>query len=312
MDTNQSLPIGANLGQGIRLPQDPIFVVGYPRSGTTLVQALLVTQEGVYSLPETHFFSFIKRRLIETDRKGRIEAGCLGRVLSEIQGRMGFLFMHQEIEALDSLAKKKELKPKDLFEYIVYRFIAKELAAERKSEKERASFRWLEKTPNHAYVLEDILSAYPRAQFLCIIRHPVPAIYSRKVNLPNNRDKALDWLVMRWRESVETSEAFSCSHPGKLLFLRYEDLSENTAAELERVCAFLGLSLDSERIENHPYAVERFVLTHETWKGNTRQKIRSTNDKYLGIVSKKDAKYIEGLLQDRMAAYGYAPFFSAR
>ena len=34
----------------------PIFIVGCPRSGTTLLQCLIATQKGVVTFPETHFF----------------------------------------------------------------------------------------------------------------------------------------------------------------------------------------------------------------------------------------------------------------
>jgi Sulfotransferase family len=37
----------------------PIFVVGCPRSGTTLVQCILSASSQAFSLPETHFFSFV-------------------------------------------------------------------------------------------------------------------------------------------------------------------------------------------------------------------------------------------------------------
>ncbi len=41
------------------LSQNPIFVVGYPRSGTTLLQALMATQGNLATFPETHFFSTV-------------------------------------------------------------------------------------------------------------------------------------------------------------------------------------------------------------------------------------------------------------
>ncbi|MBC8453858.1 sulfotransferase, partial [PVC group bacterium] len=34
-----------------------IFIIGFPRSGTTLLQSLLGTADNVMSLPESHFFS---------------------------------------------------------------------------------------------------------------------------------------------------------------------------------------------------------------------------------------------------------------
>src|SRR5207244_597995 len=39
--------------------QRPIFIVGCPRSGTTLVQCILSASAEAFSLPETHFFSHV-------------------------------------------------------------------------------------------------------------------------------------------------------------------------------------------------------------------------------------------------------------
>ena len=58
------------------LSQNPIFIVGFPRSGTTLLQSLLCTQKGVVSFPETHFFDIIAKT-IKTTSNDVIEKNCL-------------------------------------------------------------------------------------------------------------------------------------------------------------------------------------------------------------------------------------------
>ena len=35
----------------------PIFIVGFPRSGTTLLQTMVSTQKNILSFPETQFFN---------------------------------------------------------------------------------------------------------------------------------------------------------------------------------------------------------------------------------------------------------------
>ena len=51
----------------LSLNQEPIFVVGYPRSGTTLLQTKLMTQKEIISLPETHFYTIVRSKLRVTD-----------------------------------------------------------------------------------------------------------------------------------------------------------------------------------------------------------------------------------------------------
>ena len=47
--------------------KDPVFLVGLPRSGTTLLQGILCKAGGFDALPETHFFSRATLGLKEKD-----------------------------------------------------------------------------------------------------------------------------------------------------------------------------------------------------------------------------------------------------
>ena len=290
----------------LKLPQDPIFVVGYPRSGTTLVQALLATQRNIYSLPETHFFNVINRKTVKTDDRGFVDAACLDQVFARIYEKIDLRFSRSEQKYIIKLAKKKKLLPKMLFEFIVYHYICEDI-----KDKDAESFRWVEKTPNHAYFLESIFSVYPRALFINIIRHPVPAIYSRKVNFPFNKDKPLDWLAKLWRRSVEETEKFNRVHPGKLFSLKYEDLTADLETGLTKMCDFVKVDLDLELINNHSAAAGRVTLESEVWKKKDEyRKISNTNDKYRQVVPPEDAALIENLLADKMEQYGYVSFFT--
>jgi hypothetical protein len=243
---------------------------------------------------------------VRTDERGFIEAACLGQVFTGIHKKIDLQFSRAEQEYITGLAKKKKLLPKTLFEFIVYHYIPLEI-----KDIEPHAFRWVEKTPNHAYFLEAILSFYPQALFVNIIRHPVPAIYSRKTNFPFNKDKPLDWLGKLWRRSVEETEAFANENPGKLYTLRYEDLTADIEGELKKMCDFVGLNLNLDLIKNHSAEAGRVTLDSEKWKKKEEyRKISNTNNQYRQVVPREDAELIENLLSDKMEQYGYAPFFT--
>lgn len=293
-----------NTFEKMQLPQDPIFIVGYPRSGTTLLQALLATQAGILSLPETHFFCTVNR-FVKTDKKGFIELNCLEQVFEKIYEKMDLRFRPTEIEELTFYTKIKKLKPKNLFEYIVYYYIKKETA------KKNNPWRWLEKTPNHAFFLGLIFSFYPEARFINIIRHPVPAVYSRKTSFPYSKDKTLDWLAQRWKLNVEKTEAFARENPGKLYSLKYEDLTDHLENELKKIGGFLKMNMNMALVKNHPGFARCFILPTEVWKKkDNRRHISNTNDKYKSLISREEAKGIESTLSNKMKEYGYSPFFN--
>lgn len=292
-----------SVAKNISLPGDPIFIVGYPRSGTTLVQSLLATQKDVYSLPETHFFNIINRKAIVTDEQGFIESECLDAVFARIEEKMDLTFSRPEIKYIGKQAKKKNLSAKKLFEIIVHHYLPEQ-------SNRSASYRWVEKTPNHAYFLDSILSFYPRAQFINIVRHPVPAVYSRKVNFPFNKDKPLDWLAKLWRRSVEETEDFAGKHPEKIYTLKYEDLTADIHDEFKKICDFVKVGFEPDLIGNHSAAAGELSLKKEVWKKKDEyRKLANTNDKYRKLVPREDAVLIESLLADKMKQYGYLSFF---
>ena len=223
--------------------------------------ALLATQKDVYSLPETHFFNVINRKSVSTDDQGIVESACLDIVFEKIYEKMDLRFDRHEKKYIARLAKKKKLDAKMLFEYIVYHYVSKEI-----DPKKNGPYRWVEKTPNHAYFLEHILSFYPQVQFINIIRHPVPAIYSRKINFPFNKEKPLEWLAKQWLRSIEETEAFARKFPGKIYSLKYEDLAAAAEKEFTKICDFVNLTPNMELIKNHPAAAGRYTLESEVWK----------------------------------------------
>jgi hypothetical protein len=294
----------------MQLPQNPIFIVGYPRSGTTLLQRLLVTQPGLYSLPETHYFSVIEKQL-QLDESGNIEVSCLDTVLQKIAEKMESRFDKEEIEILYQAGKEKKLTSKCIFEFIVTRFLLQQHPGIGSDTR----WRWIEKTPTHANFLERIMELYPRAQILHILRHPVPAIFSRKFKFPFNRETPLPRLAHAWNRLVENVERGKEKFPTHIYTLRYEDLVKNMEKEMTAAADFLNILLDFTLISNikEEQTDGAFILPSETWKLEDRNhSIANTNDTYKNRVSKVDAEVVETIVMKRMLEYGYEPYLSER
>jgi hypothetical protein len=245
----------------MRLPQNPIFIVGYPRSGTTLLQAMLATQDRLYSFPETHYFAAVYKR-IQTDDQGFIDHQCLAAVFEKLKEKVSLELTGPEGDQIVSMAHGKRLSPKDLFETIVSRFLTVQLQAPTGGQP----FRWIEKTPNHVYFLDRILGFYPQAQFVNIIRNPVSAIQSRKEKFPFNRQTPVKTLAELWVKSVASAEDFRARHPAKLISLRYEDLLTDPAKTLGGVCDFLGVGFEPARVGEYRTVSRGLIHPWETWK----------------------------------------------
>lgn len=284
---------------GIMLPKNPIFIVGYPRSGTTLLQAILAAQEGMYTLPETHFFNVIYKA-ITLDEREFIEAACLAQCFQKIREKMNLQFSTTESERILEIARARELDARKLFEIIVAKYVNNAtLGCE-------SSFRWIEKTPNHAYFLGKIVSYYPNAQFVNIVRHPIAAIYSRKKFFPFNKDTPVETLAALWMRSIESVETFEKQHPGKTYTIQYEALVKNPGKELRKLGAFLNVTIDLEAIEEYHWE-NTFILPWETWKKNALSgKIINTNQQWKHKIRVAEILRIQHIVQEKMERLGYS------
>jgi len=288
------------------LPQDPVFIVGYPRSGTTLLQRFLVTQPGFYSFPETHYFSVVERsiRLAGDERIAPADLGALQQAITEKTEQR---FTAHEINLLAREAKAEALTSKQLFEFIVSRFLLPQVGTGGAG----APWRWVEKTPTHANFLERIIQLYPQVQILHIVRHPVPAILSRRQKFPFNRETPLDRLARAWNRLLENAEQSRKKHPERMHTLRYEDMVGDPEKTLGAVGAFLGVPFDLAKIGGIRSAAlpAPLVLSSEKWKLEDMQLERvNTNDSYREEAVKSDVELIESIVCEKMAHYGYGHF----
>lgn len=291
----------------MKLPQDPIFIVGYPRSGTTLLQRLLVTQPGIFSFPETHYFCVIEKQL-QYDRGGNILPSCLDTIFEKIREKMELRFTLAEEGSIRRAVEETTLSSKALFEIITARLLLNlhpDIA-------NITPFRWLEKTPNHALFLDRILEFYPQAQAIHIIRHPVPAVFSRKLKFPFNKEIAVTELAGRWNRMVDKVEDFNRLFPGTIHTLRYEDLVKDMNKEAAAVANFLHIPFDFTRTARLAYKniSDALILPSEAWKlEDINREVTNTNDVYKESISREDAGSIEAIAAVNMKKYGYKPYF---
>jgi hypothetical protein len=288
----------------IRLPQDPIFIVGCSRSGTTLLQALLMTQENVYSLPETHFFSIISGSII-TDGKGFLKTSCLPEVLKDVKMMMGLEFPAATKGRLFSLAEQKCLDKKAFFELIVFSFLYRQI-----QKYDLQSIVLIEKTPFHFTAMEEIVKLYPKARFIGIIRHPVAVITSRKKNIIQDKNLAIKKLATQWNRMISLCENFQEKKQEQIYLLKYEDLVQNVSRKMSELSRFLNIKYNPDLLEKYKDVTDGVILPWETWKRSvSKENILNTNEATIKEARFFDAIRIQSITKKYMKKYQYDILF---
>lgn len=280
------------------LSQQPVFMVGFPRSGTTLLQAMLGTQPGIATFPETHFFNRVMQAIDAPE--DRVTAACLDEVAYCIRQRVPF---SRDAEAhCRDLAGRGELSPKMLLEQVVLDLLVKYGYA-----SPLHSYRWLEKTPDHALRLPVLLRYYPDAKIIFVVRHPAKAILSRRHHFPHERSWPIQQFIDRWKDTVRAVEAVQKLHPDQVRTVRLEDLVRDHARETRLLCDFLGVPFDLERLAGYRDFGRRLVYEWETWKQDVTGRevsaqVSSRDDRTL---SAEERAVLEYKLRRYLVRYGY-------
>jgi len=233
------------------------FLVGCPRSGTTLAQTMLAQHPAVFTFPESHYF---------------------GKIHGRFPSQSHLVSPRAAARALDALAAslpegtRRPLLPRwwiGLGGYArTFRNIVDDAATQQGREV------WLEKSPIHLYHLETIKRYHAGVGILHILRDgrdvvaslvdlslsdPVrwaPQIVGKGART-SGRVTLIAAAVARWNRDLGISLKHLDRSDTNLLFT-YERLVERPRDTLSEICRFMGLEYD-DAMERHWESAEDVV-----------------------------------------------------
>lgn len=289
----------------VEVSQNPIFVVGFTRSGTTLLQSLIATQKNIYTFPETHFFCEYLNKFLQTNN-GIIAKECLEEFFKKAREFSGLNIDWYEADYFKVLADKGMLTEKNLFENIVKQYLIKQI-----SYKNISKVVWLEKTPYHGFVMNKILQIYPQARFISLIRHPVPAIYSTKKHL--HPGESYEFIASKWKRMVNKITEFKVQHPDKIYTVKYEELIKDTKNVMKGIMSFLQMGFHEDKLATYPDMAKIVVEPFEKWKNNVLQpEIKDSAGDFLNDILIQDILMIQRMLKKEIKEHDFEIYFQEK
>ena len=193
---------------------DPIFILGLPRSGSTLIEQILASHS-----------------LIE----GTMELQNLPQLARELAGRKGpdeAEVFFQAVAALTA-AERRELGERYLEQARVFR-------------KTGAPY-FIDKMPNNCLYVGLIHLILPNARIIDARRHPLGcglSCFKQHFARGQSFTYALDDLGRYYREYVELMAHFDAVLPGRVHRVFYEAMVENTEPEVRQLLTHCGLPFE--------------------------------------------------------------------
>jgi hypothetical protein len=296
----------------------PIFIVGFPRSGTTLIRALLSAHSTIAIAPETHFLNKFAKKFPERDLKTleQFDRFWARFVKSDRFADIGI----DAVSTRNIIVASGDLHLKNVLAITLQEFA-------RKAGKPR----WGEKTPAHDRHIGTLLEWYPDSSIIYMVRDPRAACASllqapwRTKARPGqkggiSRTKRLRLLnedAFFWRRSVDRYRT-NWEDSSKVLLVRYEDLVGTPEDTLRRVCDFIGAEFEPPMLAQRSMADVPPVMAqldskeHEAWRhahiAKARQSVSTDAvDKWKKQLSALEIAVIEANCHREMHTLGYYP-----
>ena len=215
-------------GSGSDAP-DPIFIVGLPRSGSTLVAQILSSHSSVEGTMELPDIIGMARMLG-------------GRKLRSQESRYP--------EVLASLDAKD------------FHALGEQYLSQTRIQRKRGAPFFIDKMPNNFQHIGLIHLALPRAKIIDARRHPLGCCFSGfKQHFARGQhfSYSLEDLGHYYRDYVELMAHFDEVLPGRVHRVLYERMIDDTEGEVRRLLAYCGLPFEAQCLRFHEN--ERAVRT---------------------------------------------------
>lgn len=205
-----------------------IFLLGNPRSGTTLFQKLLSTSKSIATCGEPwiqlYFLGNLDTNLVESKFDSNLMNNAIYQAEIEcgIPGHFDKIIKQASLDYYYGILQKE--KPKAIY--------------------------FLDKTPRYAMIAHNILIQYPKSYYIILKRNPFDIASSVISSWVKSFDVFINSKRLRYDFEIGIKNLVEIikSPPAKHVIVTYNDLTENTSKIFSNVSKLIGISKDEFNI----------------------------------------------------------------
>ncbi|MBN2214127.1 MAG: sulfotransferase [Bacteroidales bacterium] len=282
------------------------FILGRPRSGTTLLRSLLDVHPNVIIPLENS--NMIHLCMKYQSRHSKLTEQAAGRFIKDLlksriireQWKLNVNDIRKNLHALNG----KNFSFKDMLKTVYYGY--------RSVHQKEEILVMGDKSPVNSLYARKIIKVFPDAKFIHLVRDyraNLASMLKHDVFSPS-----ASVILMQWTKSARQISNLASRYPGRFLLIRYEDFVNDPAIHLMKICAFLEIPYRAEMLE--PQKREKTVKNSyasgfiNSWQPSLAGNISTDNiDKWQGELPQKLVRKADFIAGKTGQGYGYQPVF---
>lgn len=209
---------------------DPVFLIGFPRSGTTLLDQILDSHSSIQTLEEKPLIA----NLVDSN--------------------------HELFKAVDNRVLPLQANDRHKLQALYFKHAAQYV-------KTAPDKVWIDRNPHNLALVHQILQIFPRARFILALRHPCDVVLSCQMHLFNQNPAmehclTLEGTARLYATVMQLWQTFKEKLHPKHHVIRYENLVTQFDEELDDLLDFLNLPWEENVRKYNEHAKNRgFINT---------------------------------------------------
>lgn len=257
-----------------------VFLVGCPRSGTTLLQSLIASHPDILSFPESHFFEKLYPRYEPRRKLLRLASRQAKLHVEKFLSKIGYPTPNQTIHFWTVFQRQ-----------YTYQFIKALDALTLAQEKSI----WLEKTPDHLFHIGTIENSIENVKFIHILRNGpdvIASLYQVTQQYPQywGGSWSIDKCISKWMTCIQETEKYS--HKQNHIKIFYENILAEPDKNLRTICQWLNIPFSKAMLSKRqrPGGITE---KYEFWKANIQHEVKRPDfRKFDQLFSSEEKSYI--------------------
>jgi hypothetical protein len=278
----------------------PVFIVGCPRSGTTLLRLMLTAHPNISISSEGTYIYHLAPNFSSYAGQPDITQGL--KALHEDLG--GWL---EKVKFISSPGFDQLLAWVDRFGMSLRSIITFYGTWEARPLGKEELIWWGDNAPYHVNEIPFFDSLFPASKFLLMIRDPRDTCASRKRSLPWKTN--FEDCINNWKTSLLSGLVAGLTlGPTRVKNIRYEELVTKPREVLHEICGFLGVEYSEQMLTYYESSAALAIaeLSHHVNVG--KPVFSSSIGKYRLVLTPEEIDKIEEQLFRPMCQLGYLSY----